>query len=149
MADVVFQSNLGNVMKATDEAMRRACEIIGGTAVKNAKENVTVAVYSTPEGWYIRTGDLRDRIDHATEEKGGEYTVSVGSNLEYAPYVELGTGIHAGGNSKAKSIPWRYMGSDGQWHITSGMPPRPFIRPAIEDHIQEYKEILEGELGSI
>lgn len=28
-----------------------------------------------------------------------------------------------------------------QWHFTRGVKPRPFPRPAIKDHMDEYKQI--------
>lgn len=61
--------------------------------------------------------------------------VEVGTNLEYAVYVEHGTGIYAfDGKGRPSSpehpIPWRYRGSDGKWYTTSGVRPRPFLIPA-------------------
>ena len=61
--------------------------------------------------------------------------MEVGTNLEYAVYVEHGTGLWAydGKGREATTehpIPWRYRGSDGQWHTTSGMEPKPFLIPA-------------------
>ena len=132
---VQFVSHLGEVLSATQAKMERAAEVIGGMAESKAKEYVTEAVYSSPAGWYVRTGDLRNSIGHQTEGSGEGTTVVVGCGVKYAPYVELGTG---GGGRK-----WTYKGSDGKFHTTSGMPARPFIRPAIENHISEYKSVLE------
>ena len=61
--------------------------------------------------------------------------VEVGTNLEYAVYVEHGTGIYAfDGKGRPSTpehpIPWRYRGSDGKWYTTSGVRPRPFLIPA-------------------
>lgn len=53
--------------------------------------------------------------------------------LEYAPYVEYGTGLFAeGGNGRA--TPWSYQDEAGNWHTTSGMKPAPFLRPALEEN---------------
>ena len=46
--------------------------------------------------------------------------VYIGTNVEYAPYVELGA-----------------LGRD----------PKPYLKPAVENHIGEYQKIIEGELG--
>ena len=59
--------------------------------------------------------------------------------------IELGTGKYAEGGG-GRQTPWRYHDKKG-WHITSGMPPRPYLRPAIEKHKDEYKEILEAEMS--
>lgn len=61
--------------------------------------------------------------------------------------VELGTGIYATGGSQAKKIPWSYMDEKGKWHTTYGMRSRPYMRPAIENHKDEYKEVLESEMS--
>ena len=31
--------------------------------------------------------------------------------------------------------------NNGKWHFTRGMAPRPFLRPAVEDHIKELQDI--------
>lgn len=146
MDNVEFTSNLSVVIKATDAAMQRAAEIIGGMMESNAKLYVTDTVYTNDaKGWYIRTGDLRDRLNHRTVEEDGKTVVVVGSPMEYAPYVELGTGIHAE-DGKGRKTPWRYQDDKGNWHTTSGMPARPFLRPAVEKHLEDYKRVLESEL---
>ena len=69
-----------------------------------------------------------------------EKTVTIGTNLFYALYVELGTGIFAeNGNGRKK--PWVWQDFNGKWHFTLGMVPRPFLRPAITGHLDEFKEI--------
>ena len=62
--------------------------------------------------------------------------------VEYAPYVELGTGKYVAGGSP----PWVYQDDEGNWHWTAGNPARPFIVPAAKDHTQEYRDILEDSL---
>lgn len=145
MAGVEFISNLGSVLKATKRQLNMAAEIIGGMAESRAKQYVTDAVYSTPSGWYVRTGNLRNRITHTRNDVGSSVEILVGTPVKYAPYVELGTGAHA--EKDGRSTPWSYLGSDGNWHTTSGMPPRPFLRPAIENHIAEYKDVLKDVLS--
>ena len=67
-------------------------------------------------------------------------TVTIGSNLAYSAYVELGTGIFAEKDNGRKT-PWVWQDFNGKWHFTRGMKPRPFLRPAVEDHIKELQEI--------
>ena len=69
--------NSAQVRKALDDAVARALEIIGGKAGSYAKALAPVD-----------TGALRNSLTHSVS---GD-TVSIGSNIEYAPYVELGTG---------------------------------------------------------
>ena len=67
-------------------------------------------------------------------------TVTIGSNLFYSVYVELGTGIFAE-KGNGRKTPWVWKDFNGKWHFTRGMAPRPFLRPAVEEHIDELREI--------
>jgi phage gpG-like protein len=49
------------------------------------------------EGPGVRTGRLRNSITWVYEEEAGGLGVAVGSNVEYAGYVELGTSRMPGG----------------------------------------------------
>lgn len=130
---VSFKSNLGAILDASDEAIKRAAEVIGGTAESYAKERCPT-----------KTGNLKNSITHSIHRKGR--LIVIGSRVKYAVFVEMGTGKYATGGSRAKVIPWRYKDEDGKWHTTSGRKATPFMRPAIEEHIDEYKAILEQTL---
>nr|DAL47268.1 MAG TPA_asm: putative tail-component [Caudoviricetes sp.] len=67
-------------------------------------------------------------------------TVTIGSNLLYSIWVELGTGIFAE-KGNGRKTPWVWVDFNGKFHATRGMAPRPFLRPAVEDHIKELQEI--------
>lgn len=66
----------------------------------------------------VDTGRLRNSVTHNVFQK--ELAVQVGTNVEYSPYIEFGT--------------------------SQGMKPRPYIRPSIENHIDEYRQIIETAL---
>ena len=85
MPTVEFISHIDHVKNATKEALERAAEIIGGMAETNAKQNVTDAVYSSPNGGYVRTGNLRNSITHDETSDDHSVTVIVGSAVDYAP----------------------------------------------------------------
>lgn len=61
--------------------------------------------------------------------------------LEYAPYIEYGTGLFAEGNGR-KDVPWNYQDDKGNWHSTSGLKPQPFMRPSLDENRQKILEIL-------
>lgn len=88
------------------------------------------------------TGNLSNSISHKAMPP--EHCVEVGTDVKYGIYQEYGTGKYATGEggSHAKKIPWYYQDEDGVWHRTSGNKPHPFIRPAITDHVDEYRDIL-------
>ena len=62
----------------------------------------------------VDTGELRNSIVEETTGGGGKYTSEIGPTVDYGIYVEMGTGIYAGG----RQTPWRYQDSKGQWHTT-------------------------------
>lgn len=80
----------------------------------------------------VDTGNLRDSIH--TEARDAN-TVSVGTNTNYAAYVEYGTGPKGD-----PSVPhttkefWRYKDEEGNWHTSHGQPPQPFMRTAFAEN---------------
>ena len=93
----------------------------------------------------VDTSALKTSIKHKVDT--AESSVYMGSNEKYAPDVELGTGIYAEGGG-GRPTPWAYQDEKGEWHHTRGQEPQPYLRPAIEDHKQTYRNILEDELAS-
>jgi HK97 gp10 family phage protein len=84
-------------------------------------------------------GELRRSITSKVEGTTG----IVFTPLEYAPYVEYGTGLFAEVAGR-KDTPWSYQDEEGEWHSTSGQKPQPFMRPALNDNRTEILKILEG-----
>lgn len=75
------------------------------------------------------TGALRRSITSKVEgTEGVIYTP-----LEYAPYIEYGTGLFAENGGRA-DVPWNYKDDKGEWHSTSGIKPQPFMRPALNQN---------------
>lgn len=108
MPDVKFTSNRSAVIAAVSAANSRALEIMGGKAESYAYD-------LAPKD----TGRLANSITH---QQLDESTEVIGTNVEYAPFQELGT---------------------------RKMKAHPFLRPAAENHSQEYKAIWQGELNKI
>lgn len=101
----IIEDNTDEFRDGLDAALTRALEKVGLVAEGYAKRLCPVD-----------TGRLRNSITHAME---GSEAVVIGTNVEYGPYVELGT-------SRQKA--------------------QPFLRPAAQDHVGEYRRIIEGEL---
>lgn len=89
----------------------------------------------------VDTGALRNSITHSISG-GNAY---IGSNLDYAVYHELGTGIHAS-QGGGRQTPWFYVGRDGKTHRTVGLKPIHFLKRSITEHIEEYRAIIEQEM---
>ena len=91
----------------------------------------------------VDTGNLRNSITHVVDEQ--EPAAIIGTDNEYAAYVELGTGIYAEGGG-GRPTPWVYQDAKGNWHYTHGKKPKPYLKPALADHAQQYRDILVNEL---
>lgn len=73
-------------------------------------------------------------------------SIYVGTNVSYAPFPELGTGPYSltgGGTSKPS---WVYQDEFGRWHRAYPQKPRPYLKPAVADHAQEYRNLLKQSL---
>ena len=91
----------------------------------------------------------KQKVPKDTGALGRSITSKVNDNvgivytpLEYAPYVEFGTGLFAESGDGRKDVPWRYQDDDGNWHSTRGMKPQPFMRPALLENRNKIVEIL-------
>lgn len=88
----------------------------------------------------VDSGRLRNSITHKVDDN----SVTVGSPLEYAAYVEFGTGKYASGG---RNTPWVYKDDKGNWHYTHGQRAQPFLKPALQNNIKTYQAIIKDELG--
>ncbi len=91
----------------------------------------------------VATGRLHDSI---VSEMDGDGKVVIGTNVEYAAFVELGTGSYS--KEGGRKTPWAYKDENGQWHTTSGHEAQPYLRPAAEEHKGDYRRIIESRLQS-
>lgn len=105
--DVKITDNSDKFLDALSEQLEQALTAIGLTAESYAKADCPVD-----------TGRLRNSITHAVES--GEKAVYIGTNVEYAAFVELGT---------------------------SRMKARPYLRPAAANHTEEYKGLVKQALS--
>lgn len=140
-------SHVRQVKKATDDAMKRAAVMIGGTLEGHAKEycpvdtgllrnSITYAIGGEEANRSTYKSNDKDKngkeievkegsySESAPRDDSGEVTVYVGTNVQYAPYQELG----------APNI---------------NLPARPYLRPAFENHRNEIEAILKQQLGHI
>lgn len=141
MSDIAVTSNLANVEREVEKAMKKAAMMLGGAIESHAKEycpvdtgllrnSITYAIGGQAPNVSSYSSNEKDKNGKIIEKKTGEYegeapkdshdqiTVYVGSNVQYAPYQELG----------APNI---------------NLPAKPYLRPAVENHTEEYNQILE------
>lgn len=138
MISVKIEDNMiPKIKEERDAAKRRAHEQIGIAAEKYAKALCPVGtVESTGKKGY-RGGTLRRSIAHRSDADGA----TIGTNVVYGPFVELGTGPYFEPPPEWETFE-QYTGSGGGHGYVR---PRPFLRPAIVDHLELYKRIYEDE----
>lgn len=103
----VKQDNTDQAVDGIDSAIGVALEKIGLLAENYAQKKCPVD-----------TGNLRGSITHEVDT--ADNAVYIGTNVEYAPYVELGT-------SRQKA--------------------QPFLKPAASEHGEQYRKVLKKALG--
>lgn len=103
----VIQDNAEQVVDGIDSAIGAALEKIGLLAENYAARKCPVD-----------TGNLRGSITYEVDT--ADNAVYIGTDVEYAPHVELGT-------SRQKA--------------------QPFLRPAASEHGEQYRQVLEKALG--
>ena len=105
--DVKITDNSDKFLDALSEQLEQALTAIGLTAESYAKKDCPVD-----------TGRLRNSITH--EVRMDENATYIGSNVEYAAFVEMGT---------------------------TRMKARPYLRPAATNHTEEYKNLIKQALS--
>lgn len=90
----------------------------------------------------VDDGQLRQSITH---EIIGKQTGVVGTNVEYAPYVEIGTGLFSSLGT-GRQTPWSYQDAEGNWYTTVGQHPQPFLKPALTRNKKEIKQTIQEEV---
>ena len=132
-----FTDNSKKVKGQMDDAMFRALESAALIVEASAKALAPVG----------DSGELRDKIDHNVVDTSNGPAAKIGSPLDYAMYVEYGTGEFAE-NGAGRKGGWSYQTPDGEWHHTDGMHPQPFLRPAFKRNKDKIREIVGKEFKS-
>lgn len=105
---ITVESHAEEVLSELNKKIPIILEALGIEAEGNAIDEITTL-------GAVDTGRLRGSITHTTDNDAAY----IGTNVEYAPYVELGT----------------YR-----------MAERPFLRNAIANYTDDYKRIIESGL---
>lgn len=139
--NVKIKDNTGEVIAQAKEAVNRALEIIGGKAESYTKD-------LTPKD----TGALQNSFTHSVDGT----TVTISSGIQYAPYVELGTGklyspppewMEAQAQRGRGLDHWVYKGDDGKFHMGFPRAGAHMLQHGVGDHISEYESIIKRELS--
>ena len=107
----VQEDNTADIIAAVKAATEVALERIGLLGEGHAISEITIM-------GAVDTGRLRNSITHTADSEWAY----IGTNVEYAPYVEYGT---------------------------SKMPARPFLSTAAQAYADEYLAIFEEEISKV
>lgn len=116
--------------KQLNDTMGQVCALVERDAKQNAPKD---------------TGTLARSIQSKVENNNNSIQGVVFTPLEYAPYVEFGTGLFAESGGRT-DVPWAYKDDKtGELIFTSGQKPQPYMRPAIDNNREKIvKMIKEG-----
>lgn len=118
-------NNIGNM--DLKEVVNKATTIVHGQAVNNA-------VF---EKGYTK-GLLRESIKMESKKTKDGYEGRVFTNVQYAPYVEFGTGIRGNG-----SYPYKIEGLNLAYHESwAGMEAQPFMYPALKSSEKAINKLI-------
>ena len=155
---VEITDNSGEVIRLMQGATVKAATEVGMLIANAAKR---LCSPKGPMGNDMASGtELRNSIKSQVEEEDGTPVLSVGSDMQIAPYIELGTG-------KCYDPPpeWlQYNGSDGhtkggleQWYyydeveqvmrIGKPIPAQPYLRPAFLDNLDQIRQTIQDVLS--
>lgn len=126
---IKYTSHKAECDAAVDAAIARALEICGGTAERYTKENLV-------KNKSVQSGTLLGSISHQPMDK---YTMAVGTDVKYALYVEIGH----------HQQPGRFVPAIKKRLVASYVQGKPFLRPAVENHREEYERIIKTELSEV
>ena len=128
MGKITVESNLEEVMKDFYRKGEKAMKAAGMQAETYAKQLCPVG----------ETGNLRNSITHGVLIGDGQVAAVIGTDVYYAPFVELGHAQQVG----------RYVPKLGKRLVKPFAPAYPFLRPAVEDNQSELWSLIQQEFNS-
>ncbi len=117
--------------KAAAKWLLQACILVEGQAVLLAP---------------VATSRLKQSIDYIVDDD--ELVGYVGTNVDYAIYVEFGTGEFSE-NGNGRKGGWMYKDPSGEWFFTWGIEPQPYLRPAFRQTKGQIEALAKSIFGEV
>ncbi|RMG80625.1 MAG: HK97 gp10 family phage protein [Chloroflexi bacterium] len=92
------------------------------------------------ENGSVDTGTLQDSVTYEVEVSSGGMRLRVGTNVAYAPFVELGTAPHIIRPKEKAALAGGKLTHPIKKVDHPGSPPKPFLKPAAD---QEKAAVLD------
>jgi len=132
MADMEY--DLSEITKGSEEAVRA---IYVGTK-KGISKSTTIIKRDAVRLCPVDTGRLRQSIAREVTDTDNGIVGVVGTNVEYAPYVEYGTGERGAASNPIFGEEEPVSHSAG----VRGQVAQPFLRPAFYNNEQKVKDMI-------
>lgn len=157
---------------AFDKALGRvAAEAQNPQGIRDAGNFILSAAKLKCSGFRLTSGELRTSLGMVVQNDKDGVFAHIGTNKEYAPYVEFGTGPTGAARHNGISpdvdpvyrltpwwihesmvdpeVPlvynWSYRDTDqGRFYHVSGQPAHPYLYPAFADNEKTIKDIIAG-----
>lgn len=126
----VSADSLSSVIKMVKISCSNAVEDSLEEIAEVAKEETISNINSRD---VINSGLLKSSI-RINKISNSEYRVGPDTNVTYAIFPELGTGIY---NAKGRKGGWLYQTEEGDWYFTYGQKPKYFMRDAAKTAADE------------
>ena len=94
----------------------------------------------------VATSRLKQSIDYIVDDD--ELVGYVGTNVDYAIYVEFGTGEFAE-NGNGRKGGWMHKDLSGEWFFTWGIEPQPYLRPAFRQTKGQIEALAKSIFGEV
>jgi len=136
-----------------DKEVQRKIDALAKKDNEALKEVITKAVIiiegKAKDKCPVMYGRLHTSITHEVKSSGKNHTGRVGTNVEYAPFVEFGTGKYEK-YGKGRTTPWVYYSEKlKQFVWTEGIVPQPYLFPALKDSRQDIIDLLTEKLKNV
>ena len=132
-------------IEGLDKLIKRIDDIADVDKIKGAMGTCCALVERTARQTahsFRDTGTLTNSIQSKVQSDGWDVKGVIFSPLEYAPYVEYGTGLFA--EKSGRKTPWLYEDEKtGETIFTRGQKPHPYLRPALFENKNKIIKLLE------
>lgn len=160
---MVARIQVENDKKVADNMLRIAREIHGNRMVNAMQRATLIVLRDAKRNAPVDTGRLRSSLTNEVKSIGVMTKTLqgiVGTTVDYAPYMEHGTGTPAG-NAPVRMPPPRALQGWARRHGTNafvvaraiyrrgGLEPRRFLQRALDDNERRIFEILANETRAI
>lgn len=134
-----------------DRLMTKLDKIANVKVVEAMNKAVTLVQGQAKNLCVVDTGALRSSIHTQVKSSKSEVIGRVYTSMNYAPYIEFGTGNKGRGtypyktkvNLHYKGEPWVYTPDGGEtFYRTEGQVAKPFMYPALKMNEKTVKELL-------